>query len=423
MEILHSLFPFSGYRVKHIKVPEDPKGSIRVHLERNADRPLLCHCCGLLMQRVRGFERSSAEDLTVVGRKTFIHFRRLKARCLGCRKTRLEACDFIAKASPHLTARLAFWLYRLCEIAPVARIAELVGCNKMTLWRVDLEQLQSYFAYYQIPEVTHLTVDEVYAQAYHNEEIDETRDDRFFTIITCLETHKVVWIEPSRRKAALDRFFKKIGKERCDRIIVVATDEHEGYARSIKEHCPNATHVLDRFHLMKNFEEAINETRKRLYKMLPQKETKDLARPKYRFIFLKKADRRSAEESSHMDQVMKDNEAFFRLELIKERMITFFDVVDADEALKVFQELREWIWEAGFPELKAWWSRLAKKWSTIANYFKFKVTSALAEGINNVIKTLKRRAYGFQNLDYFKLKILQTCGFLNSRYVARACPQ
>lgn len=419
MNFPHSLFPFSGYHVKHIKVPDDPNGAVRVYLERHEKRPLLCRCCGRVMHKVRGYERAQAEDLTTVGRKTFIHFRRLKARCDGCRKTRLESCDFISKASPHLTTRLAFWLYRLCEIAPVARVAELAEQSKMTLWRVDLAQLQASFAYYDIPEVRHLTVDEVYAKAHHDEECDENRNDRFFTIITCLATHKVVWVEKSRRKAALDKFFEQLGPERCALIEVVATDQHEDYAQSIKQYCPNASHVLDRFHLMKNFEEAINETRKLLFKMLPQKEVRQLARPKFKYIFLKKADRRSDSETQHMAKVMKDNEAFFRLELIKERMLTLFDAKSSEEALKTFEEIGQWIWEAGFPQLKSWWINLSKKWSTVANYFKFRVTSALAEGVNNVIKALKRRAYGFNNLEYFKLKILQICGFLNSRHLAK----
>ncbi|MBI2604687.1 MAG: transposase [Deltaproteobacteria bacterium] len=40
-------------------------------------------------------------------------------------------------------------------------------------------------------------------------------------------------------------------------------------------------------------------------------------------------------------------------------------------------------------------------------------------GVNNVIKALKRRSFGFRNMEYFKLKIMQVCGYLNSRYATR----
>jgi transposase len=53
----------------------------------------------------------------------------------------------------------------------------------------------------------------------------------------------------------------------------------------------------------------------------------------------------------------------------------------------------------------------------IAGYYGSPVTNALSEGVNNVIKTIKRRAYGYRKMDHFKLKIMQVCGLLNSNYL------
>ena len=60
---------------------------------------------------------------------------------------------------------------------------------------------------------------------------------------------------------------------------------------------------------------------------------------------------------------------------------------------------------------------MSKKWDSLKNYFTFKVTTALSEGINNVIKSLKRTSFGFRTIRYFELKILQRNGFVNSRYI------
>jgi transposase len=61
--------------------------------------------------------------------------------------------------------------------------------------------------------------------------------------------------------------------------------------------------------------------------------------------------------------------------------------------------------------------KLQPSWDTFKNYSKFRVTSSLSERVNNVIKILKKKAYGYKNMAYCKLKILQVCGFLNSRYI------
>lgn len=416
MEELYQLFPFSGYKVRRIRIEEDQKSPFRVFLERDDAKPLLCHKCGCPLKSVRGRQRRVVEDLRMAERRTYIHFTQLKGRCPQCRKIRLESINFISLETPHLTRRYSFLLGQLCEISQTSRAAELMGHNKMTMWRADLERMERFFGNYSIPQVlTHLSVDEVYAKA--TREDGENRNDQFFTVVTDLNTGKVISVQDSRRKVALDSFFKSLGPERCSNIEVVATDQHEDYARSIAEFCPNAIHVLDRFHLVKAFEEAVNDTRKRLYKMLPQTEVRELARPKFRFVFLKAADKRSPNERLHMEKVMKDNRAFFHLELIKERMLTLFNQPDEMSARNIFLELKEWIWEAGFPELKDWWRRLDSNWQTVENYFLCRVSTAMSEGINNVIKSIKRGAFGFRNMTYFKLKIMQRCGLLNSQYM------
>lgn len=51
----------------------------------------------------------------------------------------------------------------------------------------------------------------------------------------------------------------------------------------------------------------------------------------------------------------------------------------------------------------------------ILNWFYKKVSSAISEGFNNKIKRLKRMAYGYKDINYFRLKIHQHCGLLNPR--------
>ena len=98
-------------------------------------------------------------------------------------------------------------------------------------------------------------------------------------------------------------------------------------------------------------------------------------------------------------------------------MLTFFNQPNEDEARKVLEEIGDWIWQAGFTHLQNWFTKLNGGWATLKNYFHYRVTSALSEGHNNVIKMLKRRAFGYRNMLYFRLKIMQVCGYLNSRYI------
>lgn len=416
MKALYRVFRFPGYETLDVGVRIDAR---RVDVELGAEtrKEFLCHRCQAPLKTSRGRHRVRLEGLPIGRLKTFIHLWRDKGDCPKCKKVRSERLDFISDESPHLTKAYAEWIGTLCEIAAVSRAAEFIGLDDMTVLRLDYARLKKLIQSYKIPPPRRLSVDEVYARR-KSKFSGESRNERFFTVITDLNSRRVIWVAESRDKKALDEFFMLIGKAACEDIEVVAMDQHADYAASVKQFCPRAVVVWDRFHLAQNFEEAVNDTRKLLHEEQAKgSELKRLSRGKYRFLFVKKAIRRTVEETEHINDILKANEAFAKLEIIKERMLTFFDLHHADEAKRVFEEIGDWIWQAGFKPLMDWYKRLEAGWDTLKNYFLFKVTSSVSEGINNVIKALKRRAYGYKNMHYFRLKIMQVCGYLNSKYL------
>ena len=61
--------------------------------------------------------------------------------------------------------------------------------------------------------------------------------------------------------------------------------------------------------------------------------------------------------------------------------------------------MRDWIKLARiFKELEKCWKNLDDGRDTFKNYFKHRVSSSLSEGMNNVIKTIKKRAYEYRNI-------------------------
>lgn len=409
---------FTGFEIVDLKEFLS-EGRLELHLSSKEDRPWNCSRCGDCMPEARqgGKYRVRLEGMPIMGMRLFIFLWRERGYCLRCRKVRAERIEWISEETPHLTQDYAWWLGRLCEIAAVSRVAELFHRDETSLWRLDLARMKRMLQHYKIPPVTAISVDEVYARKKPKHE-GESRDERFFTVICDLKTRKVIWVAESRSKQALDQFFILIGKEASSKIEVVATDQHEGYAASIRENAPQALHVWDRFHLMQVFEEAVNETRKDLHEeQAPGSEMKRLSRGAYRFLFVKKASRRTPVEKEHINDVLEKNKYFAQLELIKERMLSFFDSQTESEAKEIFEQIGDWIWQCQFKPLMNWYRRFEGGWNTVKNYFQYRVTSSLSEGINNVIKAVKRRAFGYKNMEYFRLKILQVCGYLNSRFI------
>ncbi|MFN8369355.1 MAG: ISL3 family transposase [Bacteriovoracaceae bacterium] len=390
---------------------------IYIQKQKSSTKP---HCskCGNELGVSHGRYPLRLKTMPIFNFETYLCLWREKRFCTFCKKVRSEKLEFIAEETPHLTREYVWWLGRMCEFSPVSKAAEFTDNCPMTLWRIDFERMRRMLQQYKIPAFKRISVDEVYARkkSYYAK---ESRDKRFFTVICDLDSRRVLWVSDSRSKEALDEFFKIIGPERCKEIEAVAADQHDPYKASVNEYCPQAVFVWDRFHIMQNFEVAVNEDRAWLHTHVCRGEMKRLTRGKFKTLFLKKSDRRTSEEKRHIKDVLKENEDFVYLELIKEGMFEVYQSKDEYEAREKFVQMGEWIREIKtFYSLNKWWENLNRGWDTFKNYFQYRITSSLSEGINNVIKTIKKRAYGYRNMAYFKLKIMQVCGYLNSKYIS-----
>ncbi|MBT4760316.1 MAG: ISL3 family transposase [Bdellovibrionaceae bacterium] len=409
------IFRFANYETVDFKEYLS-KNKIEIHLKRNMHARFLCGHCKHRIKPDKGCYKVEVQHLPLFNNHCYLVFRKYKGQCAQCKKTRSEHIDFISKETPHKTKDYSWWVGRLCEISPISNVAKVLDESASTTWRLDYSRMKRMLSNYRIPKPKRICVDEVYTR--RKKEKGETRDDLFFTIICDLDTRKVIWVSYSRRKEALDEFFLIIGKKACEKITAVATDMHDGYGASVRQYCPQATLVWDRFHIMQQFDDAVNETRKQLHEEAQKgSEEQRLTRGKFRFMFLKKSSKRSSIEKQHIESVFEENKQFLRLELVKERMHSFFNARTAEEAYEIFDEIGGWVFQSDLVPLMRWHEFMSKKWHILKNYFVHRITSGLAEGMNHVIKTLKRKGYGYRNMHYFKLKILQTCGYLNSDFI------
>ena len=393
---------------------------MEIILEKATDKIHVCSRCGENLGRQDGRYWVNARHLRMFNWTVSVGFWREKRHCPGCNKIRSELIDWLCPTSPHMTMELAWWINRMSEITSVLAVSELESVDKMSCYKVDHYILSRLLQGYEIPSVTHISVDEVYARGPKQQKENETRDDLFLTVIVDHKTHKVIWVSPSRRKEALDTFFEMIGPEGCKQIKVVATDQHEGFSASVKQYCPQADVVWDRFHLVQKFNEALNEERKsELENIDPEGEMGDLMNGKYRYVFLTKSKNRSGKDQRHIDEVMKLNGRMAKLELIKEHFHRMFDAPDTMSAQVILCECYEWAWQAKAFQVVQWILSIMDD-ERFWNYWTHRVTTGLSEGINRAIKGLKWQAYGYKNMAYFALKIMQKCGYLNHRWYLKA---
>ena len=106
----------------------------------------------------------------------------------------------------------------------------------------------------------------------------------------------------------------------------------------------------------------------------------------------------------------------YRVYILKEDLRSVFYIRDPRLARAEFQAWNHRARESKIPEVLEYVKMLNRRRFGILNFFKHRKTNGLSEGMNNVAKTIKKKAYGFHDWQYFRLKILRQCGKLDERF-------
>lgn len=392
------LLGIQGWNVKNIEV-DDLNGNLKVQLERDSGLSYDCASCGQLHMLVYDHYPSRiVEDLSAWGRKTYLEFSQARVFCSACGGIQAEKLDWV-EPYQHQTIRYQRYLATLCDFMPVADVAELTGISKDTLYRLDKRYLKErHDNYSKEHKVSYLGIDEISIKKGH----------KYAAVFYDLERGEVIGLQQGRRRVDASRFFRRWGKDNCKNVVAVCTDLWAPYHKSVKIHLKKAVLVFDKFHVFKYLSDAIEEVRRKEQRQAEEK-GKELLKG-CRWIMLKKDLTRK--QKRKLQEVIEENQNIAKAMLLKEAFSAFYEAETGEEALKVLEEWTEQCEESALKPFKKLAKRLNRWKDGILAYFTHKITNGMSEGINNKIKVIKRRSYGFHDVDYFFLKILKATGFI-----------
>ncbi len=181
----------------------------------------------------------------------------------------------------------------------------------------------------------------------------------------------------------------------------------KAYIAAVQQHLPKAALVFDRFHIVKLFHDKLSDLRRELHR-----EASELLHKKVlkgtRWLLLKNPenldDRRN--EKQRLADALRLNEPLATAYYMKEDLRQFWEQPTKATARRV---LSDWITRAqasGIRILQGLAKTLASYREGILAWYDFPISTGPLEGTNNKIQTMKRQAYGFRDIEFFKLKIL-----------------
>jgi transposase len=281
----------------------------------------------------------------------------------------------------------------LSRVMTLSDVADLTLLSWDTVKTIVKTHLQKDYGRPALRDVRYLGIDEIHLG----------KKQRFYTIVIDLEDGRILWAKPGRGKAALRGFWRRLRLAKA-KIKAVAMDMSGAYWSAVLEHLPDAALVFDKFHVLKLMNERLDDLRRELVR-----EAEGPLRLKIkgtRFLLLRNPENLKTDQIPKLDEALRLNEPLLLAWYLKEELRELWNQLSRRE-MKTF--LADWCDKAGqtgIGQMHKMAKTLRSHAAGILSYAEHPITSGRLEGINNKIKTLTKRSYGFHDQNFFILKLL-----------------
>lgn len=357
----------------------------------------ICRQCGRTITDLHGLDKSRLlRHLPILGRPVFLRIRPKRFRCPFCddHPTTTQRLDWYDPAALHTKAYERHLILQLIN-ATITDVTEKEDVSYDAMVSILDRWVARTVDWTSFEPIVTLGIDEIALRKGHR---------NFVAVITGLtkdgQLHVLAVLE-DRLKASVVAFLKTIPQPHRSQISTVCTDMWEGYLNAAREVLPNATVVIDRFHVARQYREALDELRleevRRLSKELPKEQREDLKHTLW--PLRKRASDLTEEEKSQLEALFAHSPALQAAYRLREELTTIFET--ARSKADGLRRIRFWRGRVERSGLRCYdgFLKLLDSWlDLIANYFKGHQSSGFVEGLNNKLKVLKRRCYGLRDV-------------------------
>jgi len=394
----------------------DPRRVI-LTLRRKKATEGICSGCDSKCERVHSRDWVTLRDLPAFGYQTELRYERLTFQCESCQGGYRVESHWLSRPRRQFTWRYERHISQMCEEMTNASVGRLEKVPDKTIYQIDFELLEIRLQYQKLPETLgrDYSMDEVYFKFFPN--WHKRTGEKFVTNLLDLTYRKIITNSPGRdQKAAENCILLGLTQSQRRQAQSFATDLHPPYHAAIRRLCPNADIVLDRFHIMKLFNEAMDEFRKHQLMLCSGTDAVELLKGRNKWLLMTRPEKLSKTNRKLLEELKSMNERVIEALLIREYFIEFFQSPTLTIAKLRWYRLKKLVKEADIPAFYEFFRKLSAWSHELWNYFKHRTSSAVIEAVNHKIKVVKAAAYGYRNLRYFQLKILQRAGFLNTQF-------
>ena len=373
--------------------------SVRVTLER-AREDYVCGSCGQVV--AGGYDHTWQElrHLTLWQHQTILRFPRYRVACPDC-GVQTEALEFADVRGPRVTRALAALVYELCKVTTVKAVALLFGLHRHTVKDIDKEALAKVQAERSLDGITVMGVDEIGVGKGHN----------YWTLLSALEGPRgpeMLYVVEGRSEKRLKRFWRWFGKERAARVTHAVMDMCRAFQNSFRAHCRKDLQIIfDKFHVVRHLNDALNTVRKAELGRALGRFKKTLSGKK--FVLMARRSRVRGRAREALDAIIAASPRLAKAYLLKESFVHLWDYTYKGCALRFWEDWKAQLKWSRFKSYRRFVQLVERHWDGILAFCDKKVSLGYIESSNLKARNVIRRAYGYRDKDYMKLKVIQAC--------------
>jgi len=395
-----ALLGLQGWEIMENGMTIEEDGGVTISIVPKPGTGFRCSECGegaLIAYDYKDARR--IRDFPMHGRRVDLDVTLARVQCAACGATAVQGLDWLEPYA-RMTMRYERYVAALCSLMPATDVAEHEGLDKSTVYRIDKKWLERREALRPAQPVERLGIDEIAIRKGH----------KYATVFYDLDRREVIGMIPHRRERGVSRFFRRWGKENCKRVRAVCMDLWAPFLNSVRRHLKNADVVFDKFHVYHYLSDAIEAVRRNEQQLADEKGSSLIKGT--RWLWLKGRQSLTRSQKTTLAEIMKVNRRLCRAYVLKEDFEAFYASGSAEEAAQFLKGWTKRCTQSNLLPFIALAKRLTRWSAGILMYFTHRITNGISEGINNLIKVIKRRSYGFHDFNYFCLKILDATGTL-----------
>lgn len=334
--------------------------------------------------RFDGFGRREqmVKDLPMHGKRVGIYVDTRRYRCKSCGKTFYETLPAVNERRL-MTNRLVDWIGKQAVRRTFASIAEEVGVVEGTIRLIFKDYVAELSDKIRFETPKWMGIDEIH--------LIKPRG-----VIANIQNNTIVELLPNRNKETMLNYLSRLDGHK--QVQYVAMDMWSPYKDAVEAIMPQARIVIDKFHVLKMANEALEQVRKSYRETLTPKQRRGLMHD--RFVMLKREHELNDREALLLSGWTQNYPTLGLAYRLKEDFFKVYDAHTPHDALARFAA-----WEKSVTaEVRDAFSDLIRAWRNwqpyILGYFDHPITNAYTESLNNLIRVMNRlgRGYSFEAL-------------------------